>query len=100
MVALDLKVGADEVRLFTHTLEPVRLADGKAVYGCTEFVFRFEPGTRGEIVRSTDDLPDGLVVLDVEVKGNEVHLLTHTADPVPGMPSAPSVFIQPICFEP
>ena len=52
LVVLDLKIGSDEVRLFTHTLEPVRLADGKAAYGCTEFVFRFEPGVldRGDVV--------------------------------------------------
>jgi hypothetical protein len=42
LVVLDLQVKADRVHLFTHTLEPVRLADGKAVYGCTEFVFPFE----------------------------------------------------------
>jgi len=39
LVVLDLKVKADRVRLFTHTLEPVWVADGKAVYGCTEFIF-------------------------------------------------------------
>ena len=51
LVVLDLKVGSDEGRLFTHTLEPVQLADGKAVYGCAEFVFRFEPGAldRGDV---------------------------------------------------
>ena len=42
LVVLDLQVKADRVHLFTHTLEPVRLADGKAVYGCTEFVFPFQ----------------------------------------------------------
>jgi hypothetical protein len=42
LVVLDLQVKADRVHLFTHTLEPVRLADGKAVYGCTEFVFPFD----------------------------------------------------------
>lgn len=51
LVVLDVKIGSDEVRLFTHSLERVRLADGKAVYGCTEFVFRFEPGAldRGDL---------------------------------------------------
>jgi hypothetical protein len=39
LVVLDLKVKTDGVHLFTHTLEPVRLPDGKAVYGCTEIVF-------------------------------------------------------------
>jgi hypothetical protein len=42
LVVLDLQVKADRVHLFTHTLKPVRLADGKGVYGCTEFVFPFE----------------------------------------------------------
>ncbi|MGH8071407.1 MAG: hypothetical protein ACRERE_40505 [Candidatus Entotheonellia bacterium] len=44
LVVLDLNVKADRVHLFTHTLEPVRLADGKAGYGCTEFIFPFDPG--------------------------------------------------------
>src|SRR5437879_4174692 len=44
LVILDVKVDADQVRLLTHTLELVRLPDGKAVYGCTEFVF--DPSTR------------------------------------------------------
>jgi hypothetical protein len=39
LVVLDLKVKADRVHLFTHTLEPVWVTDGKAVYGCTEFIF-------------------------------------------------------------
>lgn len=43
LAVLDLKVGADRVRLFTHTLEPMRLPGGKAVYGCAEFVFAFDP---------------------------------------------------------
>jgi len=42
LVVLDLTVEGDRVRLFTHTLNPVRASDGKAVYGCTEFVFRFD----------------------------------------------------------
>ena len=44
LVVLDLKVAADRVSLFTHTAEPVGRADGKSVYGCTEFVFRFPGG--------------------------------------------------------
>lgn len=44
LVVLDLKVTADRVHLLTHTLEPVRLTDGKAVYGCTEFIFPVDPG--------------------------------------------------------
>jgi hypothetical protein len=43
LVILDTKVDRDQVRVFTHTLEPVRLPDGTAAYGCTEFVFAFEP---------------------------------------------------------
>ena len=43
---LDLKVDRDQVHVFTHTLEPVRLADGKTAYGCTEFVFPLDPGAR------------------------------------------------------
>jgi hypothetical protein len=46
LVVLDLKIKADRIHLFTHTLHPVRLADGKAVYGCTEFIFPFEAGAR------------------------------------------------------
>ena len=45
LVVLDLKVDADRVRLFTHTLEPARLPDGEVEYGCTEFVFVFDPAT-------------------------------------------------------
>ena len=45
LAVLDLKVGADRVRLFTHTLEPMRLPDGKAAYGCAEFVFVFDSAT-------------------------------------------------------
>jgi hypothetical protein len=43
---LDVKVDRDQVHVFTHTLEPVRLADGKSAYGCTEFVFPLDPGAR------------------------------------------------------
>ena len=43
---LDLKVDRDQVHVFTHTLEPVQLADGKTAYGCTEFVFPLDPGAR------------------------------------------------------
>ena len=43
LVVLDLKVEADRVRLFTHTLEPVRLPGGTVAHGCTEFVFVFDP---------------------------------------------------------
>lgn len=45
LVVLDLKVGADRVRLFTHTLEPMRLPGGKTATGCAEFVFVFDPAT-------------------------------------------------------
>lgn len=43
LVILDLKVKHDSVALFTHTAQPVRLPDGRVVYGCTEFVFHFDP---------------------------------------------------------
>jgi hypothetical protein len=41
------------VRLFTHTLDPVRLADGPTTHGCTEFVFTLDPTTaeRGDVER-------------------------------------------------
>lgn len=42
IVVLDIKVQADTVRLFTHTVEPVSDAGGPRAYGCTEFVFRFD----------------------------------------------------------
>ena len=45
MVVLNLKTDRDRVRLFTHTLDPVRLPDGTTAYGCTEFVFTFDPTT-------------------------------------------------------
>jgi len=44
LVVLDLKVDSDRVRLFTHTLTPVRVGDGQLAYGCTEFFFRFDAG--------------------------------------------------------
>ncbi len=52
VVVLDLKVESDRVQLFTHTVEPLRLPDGKAAYGCTEFVFHFEPSilAQGDVV--------------------------------------------------
>lgn len=51
LVGLDLKITSDEVRLFTHTLDPVRRADGRDGYGRAEFVFRFPPRflDRGEL---------------------------------------------------
>jgi hypothetical protein len=52
---LDLKVENDRVRVFTHTLAPVSLADGKTAYGCTEFVFQFDPviRERGDVATVT-----------------------------------------------
>ena len=52
LVALDLKVDADRVRLSTHTRDPVGVASGKPVYGCTEFDFRFDPAVldRGDLL--------------------------------------------------
>lgn len=43
LVILDLKVKSDSVALFTHTAQPVRLPDGRVVYGCTELVFHVDP---------------------------------------------------------
>ena len=44
LVVLDVKVERDRVRILTHTLEEIRLADGSSVYGCTEFTFRIPSG--------------------------------------------------------
>lgn len=51
LVVLDVKVRDDRVHISTHTLEPVRLPDGDTAYGCTEFVFPFDPGAlaRGDL---------------------------------------------------
>jgi hypothetical protein len=46
LAVLDVKVDRDQVHIFTHTLEPVRLGDRKTAYGCTEFVFPLDPGAR------------------------------------------------------
>jgi hypothetical protein len=43
LAVLDLKMDADRVHLFTHTIELVSQAEGRRTYGCTEFVFRFAP---------------------------------------------------------
>jgi hypothetical protein len=44
MVVVELKLSGSDVRLLTHTAEPLgALPDGELVYGCTEFVFRFSP---------------------------------------------------------
>lgn len=45
LVVLSLKVDRDRVRMFTHTLDPVQLPDGKTAHGCTEFIFAFAPAT-------------------------------------------------------
>lgn len=51
MSVLDLKVATDRVRLFTHTVDPVRFEAGKPVFACTELVFRFDPAVleRGDL---------------------------------------------------
>jgi hypothetical protein len=46
IAVLDVRVSHDQVRLFTHTVDPVRLTDGTAAHGCTEFVFAIDPATR------------------------------------------------------
>jgi len=53
LAVLDLKIDADRVRLFTHTIEPVAYADGRPVYGCTGFVFWFDPA----ILQGNDPAP-------------------------------------------
>ena len=55
---LDLKVERARVRVFTHTIEPVRLADGKTAYGCTEFVFPLDPGarSRGDVAAVSSEI--------------------------------------------
>ncbi len=55
---LDLKVGRDQVHVFTHTLEPVRLPDGKTAYGCTEFVFPLDAGvrSRGDVAAVSSEI--------------------------------------------
>ena len=45
LVILDLKLDRDRVRMFTHTLDPVRLPDGRTAHGCIEFIFAFDPAT-------------------------------------------------------
>ena len=43
VVVLEIEVKAGTVRLFTHTSQPVGGSGGRGAYGCTEFVFRFDP---------------------------------------------------------
>ena len=50
---LDLKLDADRIRLFTHTIEPVLQTEGRPIHGCTEFVFRFAPA----ILQGNDPAP-------------------------------------------
>ncbi len=46
MVILDVRVGHDAVHLFAHTAAPLPVSlEGDAIYGCTEFVFHFDPTT-------------------------------------------------------
>ncbi|MGH9893331.1 MAG: hypothetical protein ACREA0_15340, partial [bacterium] len=47
LAVLDVKVRGDEVRILTHTAEPVRREGRMAVYGCTEFIFHFADGAPG-----------------------------------------------------
>ena len=44
MVALDVKVEGNVVRVFAHTKDPVEIGAGQRAYGCTEFVFHIDPG--------------------------------------------------------
>ncbi len=45
MVVLDVKASGNQVRLLTHTLDPVRLPNGAKTHGCTEFVFALDSNT-------------------------------------------------------
>jgi hypothetical protein len=45
VVLLDLTVHGNQVRLFTHTARQLAGPGGRPTYGCTEFVFRFDPGS-------------------------------------------------------
>jgi hypothetical protein len=45
LVILDMKVNRDAVRQLTHTSKPARYADGRAAYGCIEFVLRLDSST-------------------------------------------------------
>ena len=51
LAVLDVKVRGNEVRILTHTTEPVRREGRMAVYGCTEFIFHFADGApeRGDV---------------------------------------------------
>lgn len=68
LVVLDLKITSDEVRLFTHTLDPVRRADRRDGYGCAEFVFRFPPGLldRGEMAAVQSRIGEFLTLASVK----------------------------------
>ncbi|MGH7553335.1 MAG: hypothetical protein ACREMQ_09970 [Longimicrobiales bacterium] len=45
VVVLDIRVEGGAVQLLTHTSQPVRHTDGRAAYGCTEFILRLDPST-------------------------------------------------------
>jgi len=64
LVVLNLKVDGDRVRVFTHTLDPVPLPDGRTAHGCTEFVFTFDPATldRADIATITAQIDRWLSV--------------------------------------
>jgi len=71
LVVLDLKVEGDRVRLFTHTLEPVRLPNGEAHYGCTELAFRVAPGIleRGDLAAIQRQLDQLVPLTDAKPRG-------------------------------
>jgi len=64
LVVLNLRVEGDRVRMFTHTLDPVQLPDGRTAHGCTEFVFTFDPATldRADIATVTTRIDQWLSV--------------------------------------
>lgn len=62
LVVFNVKVEHDRVRIFTHTLEHIRLADGRPVYGCTEFRFRIPSGkAQAEDSTAVEDLIDRIL---------------------------------------
>ncbi|PYM83589.1 MAG: hypothetical protein DME09_10500 [Candidatus Rokuibacteriota bacterium] len=61
MVILDVRVGPDVVHLFAHTAAPLPVSlEGDAIYGCTEFVFHFDPTTLASPESLTDRIGEWL----------------------------------------
>jgi hypothetical protein len=55
LVLFDVKAEADQVRFFTHTVEPIARSGGGSAYGCTEFVFPVAAGASvGQVLGAVD----------------------------------------------